>query len=118
MSARRQATHDPRTCPAEACRGVFAHTSKVPESERCSAAVLYGDARCRLTREARASLCAHHGLAELVASLENVRGEIEDAAETDQAWEDVLVNLDTAQPGPLVPVAPSELDQDTDESYT
>jgi hypothetical protein len=52
--------HNERTCPAEACRGIYAHTSNVPDIERCKASVLYGDEQCHLTRLSRESLCAHH----------------------------------------------------------
>jgi len=50
-------------CNSVACTGLTVHGARVVapiESQRCEAAVLYGNERCVMTREDRDNYCAHH----------------------------------------------------------
>lgn len=52
-----------KSCRHVACCGVTANgrrVASVVDSQRCHAAVLYGDERCAMTREDRSNYCLHH----------------------------------------------------------
>lgn len=50
-------------CRHVACCGITANGRRIApafDSQRCQAAVLYGDEQCAMTREDRSSYCEHH----------------------------------------------------------